>query len=213
MVLLALLLLPTFARADAFDSKPINLESAATASADGEAAAQPQTGPSVTRVLGSLALVAALIVGLGVAWKKISATTNKAAGAAAVTMVGRTVLTPRHQVMVLKVGHRLVVVGDAGHGMQPLCEITDPHEVASVLASSGAASADLDPVKAGAFAATLDAAGGYSHEDDDDAHAFEGEADDQPNVESLVGEDVRSLIDRVRGLSVQHAADAKGGAA
>ncbi len=205
--LIGLFLLVSPALGDAFDDRPINLPDPTTSQeATATTDAAPVTGPSVTRVLASLTLVAALIVGLGIAWKKVSQTAGKAAGAAAVSLIGRTVITPRHQVMVLKVGHRLVVVGDAGHGMQPLCEISDPEEVASVLATCGKASAEFDSIKADAFAATLDEA---TLDDTLYEHPIESES----NVEQLVGEDVRSLIARVKGLTVQHAAEPEGGRA
>ena len=145
IALIAGLACAAVARADV-DSRPIAQRS------DSPAAAPSATGPSVTRIAGSLAVVAGLIVAVGYGYRRLSASTATGGGAA-VTLVSRTVLTPKHQVMVLRVGGRLVVVGDAGHGMQPLCEVTDPAEVKRVLVAAGVADADDDPVKAGAFAA------------------------------------------------------------
>jgi flagellar biogenesis protein FliO len=156
-VTLLLLIVPA-ASGDAFDDVPLragdgaidpnNLDSPAVATT---------TGPSLTRILGSLAVVAVLIVALGFGYRRLTATTNRAGGAA-VTLISRTVLTPKHQVMVLKVGRRLVVVGDAGHGMQALSEVSDPDEVTEVLAAAGRAEAVDDPVKADAFSASYEAA-------------------------------------------------------
>ncbi len=50
-----------------------------------------------------------------------------------VQVLSRSVLAPKQQVMVMKVGRRLLVVGDTGSNMNTLCEITDPDEVASLI--------------------------------------------------------------------------------
>ncbi|MEL7238877.1 MAG: flagellar biosynthetic protein FliO, partial [Planctomycetota bacterium] len=155
------------------------------------------TGPSMTRVVLSLAGVAVLIVGLGFVYRKMVA--GQQAKGGAVTMVSRSVLTPKHQVMVLRVGHRLVVVGDAGQGMQPLCEITDPGEIAAVV---GAAGGDLDELQAGAFAASLDnASAGYDPIPDGDDEPVE-EAPGSTMFDDA-GKEVQGLLDRVRGLTRQ----------
>ncbi len=179
----------TAAADDAFSERPIRGEATqVTPATGGELAA---TGPSVTRVLLSLAAVGGLIVAVGWAWKKLGGVATRSGGGAAVALVSRTVLTPRHQTMVLRVGHRLVVVGDAGHGMQPLCEITDPDEVLAVLAAAGQAEATVDPIKASAFTSTLD-----HYESDETPREDEPDHD----VAAELG-DVKALIDRVRGLT------------
>lgn len=50
-----------------------------------------------------------------------------------VQVLSRSVLAPKQQVMVMKVGRRLLVVGDTGSNMNTLCEITDPDEVAILI--------------------------------------------------------------------------------
>lgn len=51
----------------------------------------------------------------------------------AVEVLSRSPLSPKQQVMLLRVGQRLLVVGDSGSQMNPLCEITDPDEVAALV--------------------------------------------------------------------------------
>ncbi len=197
------------ASADAFSDSPILADDAPQTSTD---ATTDPAGPSATRVLASLAGVGLLIVATGWAWKRLMPTGARSPGAAAVRVAARVNLTPRHQVFVLRVGHRLLVVGDSGHGMNPLAEIKDGDEVADVLAACGAAPATQDPLKADAFAATFAAVSqdrpariDLEVGDDDDDQNFE-------NVEPLA-DDVRSLIERVRGLSAAHRDDAAPGGA
>jgi len=197
----------TTASADRFADQPI--VAADASDLDQPAAQAAPAGPSATRVLASLAGVGLLIVGLGLAWRKLGPVGDRSPGAAADRLAARVNLTPKHQVLVLRVGHRLLVVGDSGHGMRTLAEITDGDEAADVLAACGLASADDDPVKAGAFASTLAAA-----ESGDDFPDGDDEPVDRPPEDASLGHDVRSLIERVRGLAGQHeAAGSRGGPA
>ena len=50
-----------------------------------------------------------------------------------VEVVSRSPLAPKQQVMLLRVGKRLLVVGDSGGQLSTLCEISDPDEVASMV--------------------------------------------------------------------------------
>ena len=179
--------------ADRFADKPlVTVPDAGVKSA-------PAGGPTASRMVVSLCVVGVLIVGLGWAYKRMFAAQNAKGGGGAVTLVSRTMLTPRHQVFVLRVGHRLIVVGDSGHGMNRLGEITDPAEMVAVLGESGDA-ADLRQLRAGAFGAALDEA----------SDGFErttlpgGDATpvDEPPYDDSRGE-VQSLIARVRGLAGQ----------
>src|SRR4029077_6101766 len=51
----------------------------------------------------------------------------------AVQVLSRSPLTPRQQVVLLKVGRRVLVVADNGSQMNSLCQITDPDEVAGLV--------------------------------------------------------------------------------
>ncbi len=51
----------------------------------------------------------------------------------AVQVVSRSLIAPRQQLMLVRIGRRLVLVGNSGTVMNPLCEITDADEVAEVL--------------------------------------------------------------------------------
>lgn len=50
-----------------------------------------------------------------------------------VKVLSRSVLAPKQQVLLLQVGRRVIVVGDSGGNMTPLCEISDSDEVAALL--------------------------------------------------------------------------------
>ena len=64
----------------------------------------------------------------------------RAADTGVLRVVGRTSLGPKHQVVLVQLGRRLVAVGVSGDRLATLCEITDPDEVAMLVARSGARS-------------------------------------------------------------------------
>ena len=170
------------------------------------APSQPQvstSGPSATRIILSLGGVAILIVGLGYVYRKMVGQQQQKGGA--VTLVSRSILTPKHQVMVLRVGHRLVVVGDGGGGMATLCQIEDPAEVSAVLAAAGG---DVEELKGQAFSATLDYAGSaFGNNPHNNIPAGDSQPVEQPPEDDTMfagtSREVQGLLERVRGLSKQ----------
>ena len=86
--------------------------------------------------LGALAVVLAIIGGLcwcGRRWLSSSRATD----AGVLRVLSRTTLTPKHSVALIQLGHRFVLVGVSPDRVGMLSEITDPQEVASLLARAG----------------------------------------------------------------------------
>jgi flagellar biogenesis protein FliO len=100
--------------------------------------------------LGALAIVLALI-GAGYALLRKYAPGARTPGTDAVRVVGRTPLSPKHSLALVRVGRRFVLIGVAGDRVTPLSEVTDPHEVAELAALSG----DTLQASATRFDATL----------------------------------------------------------
>lgn len=171
------------------------------------------SGPSGGRVVLSLGAVAVLIVGLGWIGRRVFAAQQQRSGGTGVTLVARTLLTPKHQVLVLRAGHRLLIVGDSGHGMNLLCQVSDPAEMAAILGEAGGGSEDAR-LRGEAFAATLgEASEGYERGDASARRPYaatprarpatDGDAVDEETSLDVAQSDVRSLIARVRGLAGQ----------
>ncbi|QDU33181.1 hypothetical protein KS4_12260 [Poriferisphaera corsica] len=59
--------------------------------------------------------------------------------AAAVQVLARTSIAPRNHIIILRVGSRILICSDSSHGTRTLSEITDPEEVAQLLAETSAA--------------------------------------------------------------------------
>ena len=139
IALLVLLTLPTLVMADfsiphsALGDQPIR-STTAQAPASGTAAAAP-IAPSMEygRVLGALGVVIGLIFvfrwGARFFFPSVAGRTSSRV----VQVLARAALTPKQQVILLRVGRRIIVVGDSGVQMTTLCEIAEPDEVASLV--------------------------------------------------------------------------------
>ncbi len=90
------------------------------------------------RVGGALALVIALILFLKWGSKKVFAMPNAGGANGLMQVVSRTALAPRQQLLMVRVGRRLMIVGDSGGRLSSLGEIGDPNEVATLLGQAQA---------------------------------------------------------------------------
>jgi len=95
-------------------------------------AAQP-TGMDYPRVVAALALVIAMIFLLRWCSRFFFRGATRRGGSRAVEVLARSAVSPRQQVMLLRVGRRIIVVGESGAQMNTLCEIADSDEVAALV--------------------------------------------------------------------------------
>jgi flagellar biogenesis protein FliO len=114
------------------------------ATAPGPSGASVANPMDIQRVLMALALVLGAIFLLRWIGHRLLLKNGALRGHKAIHVVSRSVLSPKQQVIMLKVGKRLIVVGDSGGQMSPLCEISDPDEVASLIGES-----QKEPVETG----------------------------------------------------------------
>ena len=161
-------------------------------------AAKSASGPSFTRVMVSLSGVAGLIVVLGWAYRRMLAAQQPKAGGRGVTLVSRSLLTPKHQVLVLRAGNRLLIVGDSGHGMNLLCVVTEPAEMAAILGEGEGLDAD-EQLRVSAFAAAMDGASAAYR----DIPGADSEPVEHPPALAAAQSEVRGLLERVRSLAGQ----------
>jgi flagellar biogenesis protein FliO len=106
---------------------------ATTQRAGAKPGASGNGGLDVRRVTLALGGVVALILLLKLGLKRVFGVASAPRSSRAVQVLTRSPLSPRHQLMVLRVGRRLLVVADGGGQMNTLSEITDPDEVAALL--------------------------------------------------------------------------------
>lgn len=85
------------------------------------------------RVLLALALVVGLIFALRWAARRFFVTPGAASGSSAVEVLSRSAFSPRQQVVLIRVGRRVLVVSDNGQQLSSLAQISEPDEVAALL--------------------------------------------------------------------------------
>lgn len=86
--------------------------------------------------IGSLSIVLALIIAAAWALRRW-VPSARAADTSVLRVIGRTNLTPKHHIALIKLGRRLVTVGVSPDAITLLGEIDDPAEVAALTARTG----------------------------------------------------------------------------
>jgi flagellar biogenesis protein FliO len=116
-----------------FDDEPLKSGSAPVRLATGEAAAVPASANVLDAGRVGLALVVVLVAIFLLRWLARQFVRVGVQESKPIKVLSRSVLSPKQQLLLLQVGKRLVVVGDSGGSMNPLCEISDPDEVATLI--------------------------------------------------------------------------------
>ena len=93
---------------------------------------------SVVQTVAALALVLGLIFLLRWLlgkWSGQGGVVGLSRKGQVIEVLTRTTISPKSHLLVLRVGHRLLIVNDSAQGMNTLATISDPDEIASVLAA------------------------------------------------------------------------------
>lgn len=161
------------------------------------------------RVLAALGIVIGLIFVLRWFGRFFFPATGGRGKSRAVEVISRSPLSPKQQVMLLRVGRRLIVVGDSGSQMNPLCEITDPDEVAALV---GQLQGERSSTPARAFGSMFGRSRQvFEAEDDGRPPPSEGlrEPEEQDPPVATAREELSGLRERVRLLAEQFKGDAR----
>ena len=164
-----------FATTPALRGEPSNLiHRSSPRPASAPSAAAPAGSFDTSRVLLSLGAVVGLIVILRWGGKKIGAGGVLRARSGAIQVLARAYLSGKHQIAVVQIGRRLLVVGESGQQLTTLCQITDPDEAAALV---GQLRGDKSETAAGSIANAFRQAAKRFHAEDslppaqpDDAH-------------------------------------------
>lgn len=132
----------------------------------------PQSS-SWTRTVGSLVIVIALVLLLAWGYRSVAMSGGALGGRGRlpglVQVVSRTALSPRHAICLVRVGPRLVLVGQTNDSLRPLDVIDDAALVARIVGETAAASAAQD---ARAFQSQLER----------EASSYEATTPEQPRI-------------------------------
>jgi len=109
----------------------------------GAAATPASSDPlDLKRIAFALGAVLLVIYLSQKAWRKLGMPGAPGKSTASLQVVSRLSIAPRQQVLLIRVGRRCVLIGNNGTQMSPLCEISDPDEVAMLLGQSLPVSSD-----------------------------------------------------------------------
>lgn len=159
----------------------------------------------------------ALVIVLGamyvthLVWKRLGMPGSANRNAGALHIVSRLNLSPKQQLILVRVGRRVVLVGNSGTQMTSLCEIGDPEEAASLLGL--AATERSDSISSESFNAVL---GGeekrFEEETNVDLPASgAGEpAGEEHQALASTRDELSDMMDKVRSLSRQFRPNPKG---
>ena len=199
------------ARSGSGSTETITRRRAETATATTRPAAAKVTagGFDTTRVVLSLALVLGLIFVLRWASQRLFGKTVAGRASRAVQVLSRNVISPKQQLLVVQVGRRLVVVGDSGQQMNPLCEITDPDEITALV---GQLHEEKRESTGNPFGALFGRAGtAFEREDEPQRSVDVADEDDEGQSNGSTGpssvqdtrDELSGLMDKVRVMSRQ----------
>jgi len=121
---------------DALESTPLNPLNSAGGYGKFDQSTATSSAMQIGRVVLALGGVIGLIVVLRVFAKRVIPGVTAARASSSVKILGRCPVSARQNLLVVQFGKRLVLVGDGGTNLNPLCEITDPQEVADILAQA-----------------------------------------------------------------------------
>ena len=157
------------------------------ASADARNRANSGATVDLKRVGLSLMLVLGVIFAARFAMKKLFPAVSVGRNSQVISVVSRSVIGPKQQFLLVKLGKRLVLIGDSGVSMSPLAEITDPSEVAELV---GQLQSESNHSSVGAFASMFRKAETQFQSEDEEALASSLATTSQAaRRELLVGQD------------------------
>ena len=88
---------------------------------------------SVFRTVLALGVVAVMIFALRFLLKRFGGGWHGRRGSAPMSVLARTSVSARQQLLLVRLGRRLILVGSGPEGMAPLAEVSDPDEVAELV--------------------------------------------------------------------------------
>lgn len=190
--------------------RPLGVPSSASSPIDRVSAVDGDTG-WVLSTLSALGVVLGLVFAARWCLTRMQNGGDPVSRNAAVEVLARVPIGNRQRVMLLRVGGRVVVVGDAGGGLSTLAEIDDEQEVADLLQSVSASRStsaasgfgDLYRQMTGRAAARTDPGdrdAGLPGRSTDAGEAYTDRSQDE----------VRRLLSRVRGAAASFAGAAGG---
>ena len=169
--------------------------------------ASPKSVPSdpleTRRVVMALGVVLlAIYVGHRV-WRRLGMPGSVSKANQSLQIISRLALSPRQQILLVRVGRRCVLVGNSGTQMHPLCDISDPEEAAALLGLT------VTESKESVTATFNDVLDGAQQQFDVDVQprpqreSADSETKEEDPALAATRDELTSMMDKVRSLSKQ----------
>lgn len=154
------------------------------------------TGNWILNTITALGVVIGLILLMRLGINKATGRSLIGGRNGAVTVLSRTSISPRNQVMLLRMGHRILVVSEGSNGMNTLADVVDPDEVAQLLAT---VSANQPGSITQSFNQLLNRAG--SEMDDPKNFVQEHGGDEDEHAIDRTRDELSSLLSKIKSMS------------
>ena len=160
----------------------------------------------MTRMGIALVIVLGAMYVTHLVWKRLGMPGSANRNAGALQVVSRLSISPKQQLVLVRVGRRVVLVGNSGTQMNTLCEIGDPEEAAGLLGL--AATERSDSISSESFNSVL---GGEEKrfEEETNVDVPAGAAEEHEALTNTRDE-LSDMMDKVRNLSRQFRPNPKG---
>jgi len=154
----------------------------------------------ILNTLGALGVVIGVILLARRALSRMNGGVTVAGSSPVLQVLSRTAVAPRNHVLLIRLGERILVVGDSAAGLRTLAELTDPQEIGGILAEIAQSESTGIRRSFGQLLGRLN--GEY---DTAERTAVEG-GDDSEHVIDRARDQLSSLLSRVRAARISEEA-------
>jgi flagellar biogenesis protein FliO len=117
------------------EKKPLGLVSKQAAAQEGAAQGDGGRYGWMVKTVGALVLVLCLIFAAKAALGRMTGSVSSSGFNPAVEVLSRVAIAPRNHILLIRLGKRVLVLSDSSAGLRKLADVSDPDEVAGLLAS------------------------------------------------------------------------------
>ena len=171
---------------------------AATQASLASAKSAPSDPLETSRVVMALGAVLLAMFIIHRVWRRLGMPGSSNKTGQSLQIISRLALSPRQQILLIRVGRRCVLVGNSGTQMNPLCEISDSEEAAALLGQTITESKESITAT---FSDVLD--GAQQQFDAGPPPKPASESHDEDPALAAARDQLTSMVDKVRTLSKQ----------
>lgn len=154
------------------------------------------SGSWVLNTITALGVVISLIFAMRLVMNKLSGRAVMGGRTGIVEVLSRTSISPRNQIMLLRLGQRIIVVSEGPNGVRTLANLDDPDEVAGLLTT-------INSSKPGSITQSFNQLLNRADTEMDNPAGFTAEhgGDEDEHLVDKTRNELSSLLSRIRSMS------------